>query len=93
MCIRDRVYTPLIMAQNAILRFMQGNQLLIMKSDNTTVAAGLVGGDYPLWIGATTPTDAPYKVSIAGKLYATGCLLYTSSYSAGDFTGSHSECR
>ncbi|MEB3372672.1 hypothetical protein SFC43_01655 [Bacteroides sp. CR5/BHMF/2] len=41
------VYTPLIMAQNAILRFMQGNQLLIMKSDNKTVAAGLVGGDYP----------------------------------------------
>lgn len=27
------VYTPLIMAQNAILRFMQGNQLLIMKPD------------------------------------------------------------
>lgn len=61
------VYTPLIMAQNAILRFMQGNQLLIMKGDNKTVAAGLVGGDYPLWVGATTPTDAPYKVSIAGS--------------------------
>lgn len=69
------VYTPLIMAQNAILRFMQGNQLLIMKGDNKTVAAGLVGGDYPLWIGATTPADAPYKVSIAGKLYAAGAVI------------------
>lgn len=69
------VYTPLIMAQNAILRFMQGNQLLIMKGDNKTVAAGLVGGDYPLWVGATTPTDAPYKVSIAGKLYAAGAVI------------------
>ena len=69
------VYTPLIMAQNAILRFMQGNQLLIMKGDNKTVAAGLVGGDYPLWVGATTPNDAPYKVSIAGKLYAAGAVI------------------
>lgn len=65
------VYTPLIMAQNAILRFMQGNQLLIMKSDNKTVAAGLVGGNYPLWVGATTPSDAPFKVSINGEMDAT----------------------
>lgn len=62
------VYTPLIMAQNAILRFMQGNQLLIMKGDNKTVAAGLVGGDYPLWIGATTPENAPFRVGIDGRL-------------------------
>ena len=48
---------------------MQGKQLLIMKGDNKTVAAGLVGGDYPLWVGATTPTDAPYKVSIAAVSY------------------------
>ena len=46
-----------------------------MKGDNKTVAAGLVGGDYPLWVGATTPTDAPYKVSIAGKLYAAGAVI------------------
>lgn len=63
------VYTPLIMAQNAILRFMQGNQLLIMKPDNETVAAGFVGGDYPLWVGATTPEEAPFKVSIDGDLF------------------------
>lgn len=81
------VYTPLIMAQNAILRFMQGNQLLIMKSDNTTVAAGLVGGDYPLWIGAATPTDAPYKVSIAGKLYATGAVISGDSTFEGTLKG------
>lgn len=65
------VYTPLIMAQNAILRFMQGNQLLIMKSDNKTVAAGLVGGEYPLWVGASIPDNAPFKVSINGEMDAT----------------------
>ncbi|MCS2737665.1 hypothetical protein NXY19_16795 [Bacteroides fragilis] len=81
------VYTPLIMAQNAILRFMQGNQLLIMKGDNKTVAAGLVGGDYPLWIGATTPADAPYKVSIDGKLYATGAVISGDSTFEGTMKG------
>lgn len=81
------VYTPLIMAQNAILRFMQGNQLLIMKGDNKTVAAGLVGGDYPLWIGATTPADAPYKVSIAGKLYAAGAVISGDSTFEGTLKG------
>lgn len=65
------VYTPLIMAQNALLRFTQTNQLLVMKSDNSTVAAGMGGGDYPLWAGAVTPANAPFRVSIAGKLYAT----------------------
>lgn len=75
------------MAQNAILRFMQGNQLLIMKGDNKTVAAGLVGGDYPLWIGATTPADAPYKVSIDGKLYATGAVISGDSTFEGTMKG------
>lgn len=69
------VYTPLIMAQNALLRFTQTNQLLVMKSDNTTVAAGMGGGDYPLWAGAVTPANAPFKVSIAGKLYSTNAEI------------------
>ena len=73
------IYTPLIMAQNALLRFAQTNQLLVMKSDDTTVAAGLGGGmgaadeaNYPLWVGATTPNSATFKVRIDGKLFATG---------------------
>lgn len=64
------VYTPLIMAQNALLRFTQTNQLLVMKADGTTVAAGMGGGDFPIWAGAQNPEDAPFRVSIAGKLYA-----------------------
>lgn len=72
------VYTPLIMAQNALLLFAQTNQLLVMKSDGTTVAAGLGGGkgagdecNYPLWVGGTTPDTAPFKVRIDGKMFAT----------------------
>ena len=46
-----------------------------------------LGGDYPLWIGATTPTDAPYKVSIAGKLYATGAVISGDSTFEGTLKG------
>ena len=69
------IYTPLILAQNSKIKFMQGNQLLIMKSDGITIAAGLVGGDYPLWIGGATPEDAPFKVSITGKMIGTDVEL------------------
>lgn len=72
------VYTPLIMAQNALLLFAQTNQLLVMKSDGKTVAAGMGGGkgagdecNYPLWVGGTTPDTAPFKVRIDGKMFAT----------------------
>lgn len=81
------VYTPLIMAQNAILRFMQGNQLLIMKSDGKTVAAGLIGGDYPLWVGANTPSSAPFRVSIEGRLYASGATITGDSVFEGTIKG------
>ena len=61
------VYTPLIMAQNAILRFMQGNQLLIMKPDGKTIVAGLVGGDIPFWVGGETPDNASVYFGMAGN--------------------------
>lgn len=65
------VYTPLIMAANAVLRFAQTNQLLVMKKDDATkVAAGMGGGDYPLWVGSETPSEAPFRVSYEGNLYA-----------------------
>lgn len=73
------VYTPLIMAQNAILRFMQGNQLLIMKSDNTTVTAGLsgsiAGSKVRIWAGSATPDNAPFRVLESGKMIGTDVEL------------------
>lgn len=60
------IYTPLIMAQNAVLKFMQGNQLLIMKSDGSTVAAGVIGGDYTFFSGDPDPADAPFSVTKEG---------------------------
>ena len=63
------IYTPLIMAQYATLRFTQTNQLLVM--DGNDIVSALGKGDYPLWIGGATAAAAPFKVSKAGKLIAT----------------------
>ena len=81
------IYTPMIMAQYALLRFSQTNQLLVMKSDGTTVAAGMGGGTYPLWVGATTPENAPFKVDINGKLIASGCEIKGNSTIEGMLKG------
>ena len=65
------VYTPLIMAEYAVSRFSQTNQLLVMKKEDATkVSAGMGGGDYPLWVGSETPSNAPFRVSYEGGLYA-----------------------
>ena len=69
------IYTPLIIAKNAVLKFAQTNQLLVMKSDGSTVNVGLGGGDYPLWIGAATATAAAFKVNANGKLYAAEAVI------------------
>ena len=63
------IYTPLIMAQYATLRFTQTNQLLVM--DGNDIVSALGKGDYPLWIGGATAAAAPFKVTKAGKVVAT----------------------
>lgn len=67
------IYTPVIMADQGIISFMQGNQLLILGGDDgTTVYAALQGGDWPLWIGGASATEAPtaFKADGSGKLAA-----------------------
>jgi hypothetical protein len=64
------IYTSMIIAANAVLRFAQTNQLLVMKSDGTTINVGLGGGDYPIWVGAVNPTDAKFHVDADGRVYA-----------------------
>lgn len=67
------IYTPVIMADNGIISFMQGNQLLILGGDDgTTIYAALQGGEWPLWIGGTSASEAPtaFKADGSGKLAA-----------------------
>ena len=68
------IYTPLIVAKNAVLRFAQTNRILITNSKDKV--QGCFGGvedeanGYPLWIGAITAADAKFKVKYGGDLYA-----------------------
>lgn len=68
------IYTPLIVAKNAVLRFSQTNRILITNSKDKV--QGCFGGvedevnGYPLWIGAIIAADAKFRVKYGGDLYA-----------------------
>lgn len=68
------IYTPLIVAKNAVLRFSQTNRILITNSKDKV--QGCFGGvedetnGYPLWIGAITAANAKFKVKYGGQLEA-----------------------
>ena len=68
------IFTSLIIAKNAKIKFLQGNQLLIQKSDGS-VTAGVSGSDsggkIRFWAGSATPDNAPFRVNEFGKLVAT----------------------
>ena len=65
------LFTSLIIAKNAKIRFLQGNQLLIQKN-NGTITAGVSGSEegekIRFWAGSEVPDNAPYRVTEAGKL-------------------------
>ena len=60
-----------LIAKNANIKILASAQFTIAES-NGTVVAGLINGSIPLWIGASLPDNAPFRVTRAGKLYATG---------------------
>lgn len=67
------IFTSLIVAKNAKIRFLQGNELRIEKPDGT-VTAGLSGRDtgskIRFWAGSDDPEKAPFRVSEDGNLVA-----------------------
>ncbi len=71
------IYTSLIIAKNASLDFVQGNELLI-KDANNNVVAGLTGGSSKeagttpvrIWAGGGVPGSAPFRVDQEGNLVA-----------------------
>ena len=72
------IYTSLIIAKNASLNFVQGNELLI-KDSNNNIVAGLTGGSSKeagttpvrIWAGGDVPGNAPFRVDQNGNLVAT----------------------
>ena len=68
------IFTSFILAKNAKIRFLQGNQLLMQKS-NGKVTAGLSGseeGDKTrIWAGSDIPDSAPFSVTEEGVTTST----------------------
>lgn len=68
------IFTSLIIAKNAKIQFLQGNQLTIQKPDGT-ISAGISGSDsgdkVRFWAGSQTPDDAPYRVDENGEVWMT----------------------
>lgn len=86
------IYTPLIVASNAVLRFAQTNRILVTNSENKV--QGCFGGvedetnGYPLWIGGATAADAKFKVKYGGQLEATGASIIDATAENLTVTGS-----
>lgn len=85
------IFTSLILAKNAKINFLQGNQLLIQKTDGT-VTAGLSGSNegekVRFWAGSPTPDNSPFSVTEEGVLNATKAYIEgkLKAGSVGDFT-------
>ena len=67
------IFTSLIIAKNAKIRFLQGNQITVEKPDGT-VTAGMSGSQdgakTRFWAGSATADSAPFRVDEKGKLTA-----------------------
>lgn len=82
-----------IVGANAEITFAKSNRILVTNA-NGTVAAGMGGAengndDYPLWVGATyaNRANAPFRVTLAGKMYASGCVITGESVFEGTLRG------
>lgn len=88
------IYTPLLFAENAVINFLQGMEFVVHNSKTdisvNTIIAGLVGGDIPLFVGNSTPSNAPFKVAKDGSFVATKAditgTINASSGTIGNFT-------
>ena len=65
------IFASFILAKNAKINFLSGNQLTIAHSQTGKPCLGLSGADgsgaIRLWIGSETPDNAPFQVDEDGK--------------------------
>lgn len=81
------IFSSLILAKNAKINFLSGNQLTIVHSQTGKICLGLSGADgsgaIRFWIGSETPDNAPYKVDEDGKtIYGNGNIIFNPDGSA-----------
>lgn len=66
----DFVATNLLLAKNAKINFLSGNELHILDVDDQLIA-GVASGAYSFWAGYDTPADAPFRVTKDGEVTCT----------------------
>ncbi len=85
------IFTSLIVAKNAMIDFMQGNELRIKKDDGT-VTAGLSGSregkKVRVWVGSDDPENAPTQLCEEGDGRLAGGNLHWDKYGNTFFDGS-----
>lgn len=91
----DFVAANLIMANNAKIKFLSGNEIYLMSGNSIT--AGLAGGSgITFWSGAEDPDQGLFKVDASGSFSSTTGLMggwaYNTSGMSWDYTdGDYSE--
>ena len=67
------MYSPLIVAKNAVLKFAQGQQFNLMEGNNIFGSFRWVkdDADYAFWIGGTEGSNATTSITKGGKLKTT----------------------
>ena len=75
-----------LIAKNANIRILTSAQFSIADT-NGNVVAGFANTEVPLFVGGSVPSSAPFRVTRAGKLYATGCVISGDSQFEGTLNG------
>ena len=67
------IYTPLLLAEGAVIDFLQGNTIKVTETIEgvNEVVATLGNGEYPLYVGADTYGNAPFRVKRDGQMDST----------------------
>lgn len=86
------VASRVLLADNAYIDFLTGNEIHLRGSDGTVTAGAAGGNGISFWAGNDQPGDAPYQVNYDGSLKSTkgtfGCLtIGEDSYGRSSFFG------
>lgn len=83
------MYSPLIVAKNAVLKFAQGQQFNLMEGDNIFGSFRWVkdNADYAFWIGGTEGSTATTSITRGGKLTAKDAVITGTIYATSGTIG------
>lgn len=83
------MYSPLIVAKNAVLKFAQGQQFNLMEGNNIFGSFRWVknNADYAFWIGGTEGSKATTSITRGGKLTAKDAVITGTIYATSGTIG------